>query len=352
MTYHVYVSLQGDDKIARFIMDDKTGVLAPQGYTDVTGGPAPITVNPTITTLYVGQRVSKQLSSFAIDKMTGELELNGKVDVEGETCFISTDKTGNYLLSAYYQAGHCGVHPIAESGTLGGSAIEWIATNSGAHCFQTDPSNRYAFLPHIADGSGGLSQLPPDKQAGINSIFLYKFDEITGKLTENSPARFSPTAKDGPRHYCFHPSKSIVYFSNEQGCSVTMYSLDSSTGLLDPKQTVTTLPDDFSGRSSCSQIQMHPSGKFLYVPNRGHNSIASFKIDQDTGELSPTGWMSAEPVPRAFTIDPTGQFMYVAGLETGNVTYFRIDQESGNLSQQETYKVGTTPMWIRIIGID
>ena len=351
MTYYAYVSLQGDDKISRFVMDAASGSLEKTGDTPVMGGPAPLTISPDRTSLYVGQRNSKQLSSFAIDVNTGDLSPTGHVDVGEETCFMSTDKTGKYLLSAYYQAGYCAVHPISETGSLGGDAIEWVPTNSGAHCFQTDPSNRYAFLPHIAEGSGGLLQLAPEKQAAINAIFLYKFDVNTGHIVANNPARISPNGQDGPRHFCFHPTKAIVYFSNEQGGSVTAYDLDTDTGLLNARQTVTTLPEGYSGRNSCSQIQIHPDGKFLYVPNRGHNTVASFIIDEVTGELTATGWTSSDPVPRAFTVDPTGNFMFVGGLDTGNLLGFRIDQELGTLTQVAKYEVGNTPMWVIVIEV-
>ena len=107
----------------------------------------------------------------------------------------------------------------------------------------------------------------------------------------------------------------------------------------------------YSGRNSCSQIQIHPDGKFLYVPNRGHNTVASFIIDEVTGELTATGWTSSDPVPRAFTVDPTGNFMFVGGLDTGNLLGFRIDQELGTLTQVAKYEVGNTPMWVIVIEV-
>ena len=349
MVFHIYVSLQEDDRIVRFLMDPETGSLEPQGAVEVAGGPAPLAINPTRTVLYAGLRRDFRLASFGIDQATGDLNLTGNVELEGEPCYLSTDKTGRYLLSAYYQAGHCAVHPISETGAVGGVAIEWLATNSGAHCFQTDPSNQYAFLPHIAVGSAGLASLPPEKQGAVNAIFQFKFDAATGHLTPNDPPRISPVAPDGPRHFCFHPTKHLVYVCNEQGSSVTVYALDRSTGTLAAGQTVTTLPEGFTERSACSQIQIHPSGRYLYAPNRGHNSIASFAVDETNGALSPIGWTEVDPVPRAFSLDPAGHFLYAAGLETGNLVGFRIDQRSGKLTQLETYAVGAIPMWVLIV---
>ena len=348
MAFHMYVSLQDDDRIVRFVMDPETGRLEHNGVVEVAGGPAPLAINPTRTALYVGRRREFSLSSFAIDQGTGDLTPTGNVEVGGETCYLSTDRTGRHLLSAYYQAGHCAVHPIDETGAVGGVATEWLDTNSGAHCFQTDPSNRYAFLPHIAAGSAGLARLPAGRQEAVNAIFQFKFDAATGHLTPNDPPRIRPEAPDGPRHYCFHPSKDLVYVCNEQGGSVTVYALDTAAGTLTAGQTVTTLPEGFTGNSSCSQIQIHPLGRFLYAPNRGHNTIASFAIDETTGALTATGWTEVDPVPRAFGLDPTGHFLYATGLETGNLIGFSIDQQSGALTRLETYAVGALPMWVLI----
>ena len=166
MTIHIYVSLQGDDRIVRFVMDKETGRLEQRGAVAVAGGPAPLAINPNRTALYVGQRREFRLSSYEIDQKTGDLTPTGQVGLGGEPCHMSTDRSGRHLLSAYYQAGHCAIHPIDETGAVGGEATEWLETNSGAHCFQTDPSNRYAFLPHIATGSGGLPLLPPWQTRG------------------------------------------------------------------------------------------------------------------------------------------------------------------------------------------
>ncbi|MBC8281714.1 MAG: beta-propeller fold lactonase family protein, partial [Chloroflexi bacterium] len=149
MAYQMYVSLQGDNRIVRFLMDPDTGALESLGEVEVSGGPAPMTFNPANTSLYVGRRDGLELTSYAIDQRTGDLTETGSVGLGGEPCYLSTDHTGQYVLSAYYQVGHCAVHPINDSGAVGGAATEWLETGSGAHCFQTDPSNRYAFLPHI-----------------------------------------------------------------------------------------------------------------------------------------------------------------------------------------------------------
>ncbi len=348
MAYQMYVSLQGDNRIVRYLMDSESGSLGPNGAVEISGGPAPLTFNPDRTAMYVGRRDSLQLSSYAIDQVNGDLTHTGDVTLGGEPCYLSTDHTGQYVLSAYYQAGHCAVHPIDASGAVGGAASQWLETGSGAHCFMTDPSNHYAYLPHIANGSGGLARLPVGRQEGLNTVYQFRFDVETGQLTPNEPLAISPAGLDGPRHYRFHPSKDLMYMSNEQGGSVTVYALDPAKGTLTSRQIISTLPDGYTEKRLCSQIHIHPAGTHLYVGNRGHDSIASFSIDETTGALTATGWTQVGPVPRAFSLDPTGNFLYVTSLEAGDMICFRVDQQTGALTRLETYPVGSLPMWVLI----
>jgi len=348
MAYQMYVSLQGDNRIVRFLMNPETGSLEPNGAVEISGGPGPLTFDPDHTALYAGRRDAFILSSYAIDQKTGDLTPTGDVELGGEPCYLSTDYTGRYVLSAYYQAGYCAVHPIDANGAVGAAATEWLETGSGAHCFMTDPSNRYAFLPHIANGSGGIARLPVDRQEAVNAIYQYRFDPATGRLTANDPLVVPQGEEVGPRHYRFHPRMDLMYMSNEQDGSVTVYSMDSSYGTLTPVQTISTLPEGYAERKLCSQIQIHPEGTQLYVGNRGHNTIASFAIDRTTGMLTATGWTDVDPVPRAFSLDPTGNFLYVTGLDTGNIIGFRVDRQSGGLTRLETHAVGSLPMWVLI----
>ena len=338
MPYFMYVSLQDDDKISIYTMDADSGRLEHQRDETVTGGPAALAIDPQRKYLYVARRVAKEISSFGIDQNTGGLSLLGTASLEGEPVFLSTDRRGKFVLSSYYFQSIAAVHPVDERGVAGTPPIEWLETATGAHSIQTDPSNRFAFVPHIAGN-------------GPNAIYQFKFDESTGRLTPNSPAILTPEELLGPRHFCFHPNQDVVYFSNEQACSVTAYRLDSSAGTLTAFQTVSTLPDDFEGRNSCSQIQISPSGKFLYAPNRGHNSIAEFAVDAATGRLTPVGRAPTEAVPRAFSLDPQGNFLFAAGLESGRLASYRINGESGELEPMETYDVGQRPMWVLITSL-
>ena len=327
--FHMYVSFQDDDKISIFTVDPATGQLGWQEDVAVDGGPAPLAIDPGKNFLYVGRRGSQEISSYRINQSTGGLSWIGTAPLQGEPVYVATDRTGRFVLSAYYYQSTAAVHAVNGDGVAEFPPIEWRYTGHGAHAILTDRSNRFAFVPHIAN-------------RGPNQIFQFKFDENTGRLTPNDPPMHSPEEYLGPRALAFHPSLNVVYFSDEQGSSVTAYNLDPSTGTLAPFQTISTLPAGYSGNNTCSQIQIAPSGRFLYAPNRGHNSVASFTVDASTGRVG------TEPVPRAFNLDPDGRFLFAAGQQSGRLATYRVDQDSGELTPLETYEGGNNPMWVLI----
>lgn len=350
MSYYMYVSLQDDDKISVFGMDAATGKLTHDSEVPAAGGPSSSAISPDRKALYVGLRNNNEISSYRIDPDTGGLSQIGKASLEAAPTFLSTDRNGRFLLSAYYQGAHVAVHRIGDDGSVSGAPIEWLETATAAHAIQTDRSNKFAFVPHIARLNDSVMQ-PPGDALGPNAIFQFRFDETSGRLTPNSPLKVEPEEFLGPRHFCFHPNLDVVYFSDEQGCSVTGYHLDSSTGTLSAFQTITTLPEGYSGRNTCSQIQISPSGKFLYAPNRGHNSIAGFSVDSSSGRLTGIGQVSTEAVPSAFSLDPESNFLFAAGSESSRLASYRINADTGELTPLETYSVGTRPMGVLITNL-
>jgi 6-phosphogluconolactonase len=336
MPYFVYVSLAGEGKIAIWAMDPATGKLTFQEDVVVQGGPAPLAVDPMQNILYAGLRSSLQVASYRIDHSTGGLSLLGKTALESDPCYLSTDRTGRFLLSSYYRAGRVAVHAIGEDGVVVGPPVEWRATAEKAHSIQTDASNRFVFVPHVMVD---------------NVIMQYVFDQETGRLTPNAVPCVVPDSDWGPRHFCFHPSQDVVYFSDEQGCSVSAYRFDPDSGTLQAFQTISTLPDGFEGQNTGAQIHITPSGKFLYAVNRGHNSVAGFAVDAFTGRLTALGQQPTEAVPRVFNIDPRGQFLYAAGQVSGRLAAYRIDPQTGSLIPLATYTVGARPMWVLILDL-
>ena len=337
----LYVCLQDEDKIVAFGIDAETGQLTRQAEVPASDGPSVLAISLDRRTLYVGHRTRPAISSFRIDQDSGRLTLLATVPQEHAPTFLAPDRTGRYLLCAYYQGGGAAVHPLGAEGAVGTPSLGWLATATGAHAIATDRSNKFAFVPHIARLNDNVLE-PPKDNPGPNVIMQFRFDAQTGRLTPNSPFRVEQTERLGPRHYCFHPTQDVVYFSNEQGCSVTGYRLDRATGTLSAPQTVTTLPSGVTVRNTCSQIHLTPSGRFLYVGNRGHNSIAGFAVDT-SGRLTAIGQTSTEPVPSAFSLDPAGRFLFAAGSASGRLASYWINRETGALTPLSTYVAGQRP---------
>ena len=341
MPNSLYVCLQDEDKIAAFAIAADSGRLTRQAEVAASGGPSVMAISPDRRVLYVGHRAQPAISSFRVDQNSGGLTPLGSVAVEHAPTFLATDRSGRFLLSAYYQGGYAAVHPLGTDGAVGGQPLDRQTTATGAHAISTDPSNRYAFVPHIARLNDNVLE-PPKENPGPNVIFQFRFDAQTGRLSPNAPQRVEPGKRLGPRHYCFHPTRDIAYFSNEQGCSVTAYHLDPATGVLSAAQTISTLPDGYTARNTCSQIHLTPAGQFLYVGNRGHNSIAGFAVDP-TGRLTSIGQASTEPVPSAFCLDPAGHFLFAAGSASGRLASYRINRGTGALTPLATSAVGQRP---------
>jgi 6-phosphogluconolactonase len=343
MAIYLYVAAVDSNKISAFSMDGSTGKLTPQADVPVSGGPSLLAISPDRNVIYVGHRNEPEISSYRIDYATGGLSQTGSVTPDDAPGFMATDRTGRHLMVSYYGTGHVGVHPTGDGGDIAGPPTEWLATEVGAHAIQTDRSNKFAFVPHIDRLMDDVLS-PPKNLPGPNTIYQFRFDENTGRLTPNTPQQVDVGAGLGPRHYVFHPSLDVVYFSDEQGNSVTGYRLDTTTGTLSAFQTITTLPEGHTERNTTSQIQLTPSGNLLFVPNRGHNSIASFSVDPSTGQLTAAGRVPTESVPSAFGLDPAGQFVYAAGSASAKLASYRIDTATGGLTPMEIYPVGDRPM--------
>jgi 6-phosphogluconolactonase len=274
-----------------------------------------------------GGAKSGAVSAYSIDRASGKLTLLNQVASGGaDPCYVSIDKTGKYLLVANYTGGNVSVFPIGADGKLGTAvAFEQHAGHSvvkdrqegpHAHWFGTSPDNKYALSVDL----------------GLDEVLVDKFDETSGKITPNDPPYANVEVGAGPRHLVFSPGAKFAYVTNEIGSTVTMFTYDVATGTLEPKQVIGTLPGDFTGTNDTAEIAMHPSGKFLYVSNRGRDSIAIYGVAAKTGVLTFVGdFLTRGKTPRNFTIDPSGHFLLVANQETNDIEVFRIDQNSGEL---------------------
>ena len=345
----LYVGLQDTDKIAVFSIDD-AGKLARLSEAAATGGPSVMAVSNDRQVLYVGQRGGPAITTFRLDPKTGTLRAVGSAAQAHAPTFLAPDRSGRFMLVAYYQGGGVAVFQLAADGTVAAASQDWLATATGAHAIATDHSNRFAYVPHIARVQDNVLE-PPKNIPGPNLIMQFRFGAETGRLSANSPPQIAQPDLVGPRHYCFHPSLDLVYFSNEQGCSVTSYRIDPDSGTLAPLQTISTLPADFDSRNTCSQIHLTPAARFLYVGNRGHNSIAGFRVAPDTGLLTPAGHVRTEAVPSAFCLDPEGKFLIAAGTASGRLASYRIDGERGTLTPLAVQDVGSHPAAVAAVSL-
>ena len=331
---HVYLSIAGENKISIFKMSSETGALTPHGEVGVYSPPSILTVHPRLDVLYAAIRATGDILSFRVDRGTGQLEpIDTTVTGWEDPAYLEIDKTGDYLITPYYVPGKVTVYQLREEGTLQSEPSDTHSTGEHAHGVAIDPSNRFVFVSHTCP---------------TNSIFQFQFDSSTGTLSPNAPAQVSPESEDGPRHICFHPSQPLVYADNEQGSSVTAYKFDASNGTLSAFQTLSTLPEGYDGSNSCARLEIHPSGKFLYVANRGHDSIAGYAINPD-GSLKSVGYFPTEKTPRSFRVDPNGKFLISAGESADRLALYRIDADAGYLYPLETYDVGNMPWWVLIV---
>jgi len=242
-------------------------------------------------------------------------------------CHLSVDPAGGTVLVANYGSGSIAALTIQSEGKLGessstiqhaGSSIDRQRKEGPhAHFITTDPANRLALACDL----------------GLDQVLIYDLDPARASMTAHTPRFASVKGGAGPRHLVFHPGGKWVYVINEMGSSITTFAYDKKAGALSEKQTLSTLPENFSGGNSCAEIQVHPSGKFVYGSNRGHHSIAIFSVDAKTGMLTSAGHqLTGGKTPRHFGIDPSGKWLLAENQDSNNITTFRIDKESGGLS--------------------
>jgi 6-phosphogluconolactonase len=330
----VYVSLATPKKIAVYRQHDD-GTLKHLADTDLPGEPGALVTDPERRFLFASLRAEGKLASFRIDPGSGKLTPVSVVPAGPDPAHLATDHKGRFLLTAYYVAAKVTVHRITPKGELSERPVQTVKTADKAHAVVPDPSNRFVFVPHT----------------GPNVIFQFRFDASTGRLTPGTMPRLETPARTGPRHAVFHPSKAIAYVINEQGSSVTACALDDRAGTLKPFQTVSTLPKEFTDNNATAEIKIHPTGKFLYGSNRGHDSIALFALGERDGKLTAQGQEPTEKTPRSFDLDQVGKFLYAAGESSGKLACYRVDPKSGKLTRFATLNVGKTPWWVLAVAL-
>jgi len=335
--------------IYAYRFDASTGKLSTIGLVAEVEHPSFVTIHPNRNFLYaVSETDDGTLVSYAIDHATGKLTKINSVSAKGGwPCHISVDSTGGTLAVANYTTGNVAAFPINSDGSLGeASAFDQHQPEEYEGRRQPGP------LAHSADFSPDNRFLVTSDK-GVDKLFVYRFDARASSLTPSDPAFLRIDPGSGPRHFAFHPSARWAYGNNESSSTLNAYSWDGAKGVLAKMQTLSTLPEGYSGRNSTAESEVHPSGKFVYVSNRGHNSIALFSIDQETGTVTLEDHFPTQgKTPRNFAIDPTGQYILAANQRSDDIFVFRVDAETGRLTPTGESVSTDAPVCIKFVALD
>lgn len=341
--------------IYAYRFDSATAQLTPIGLAAETVNPSFLAVHPNHRFVYAVNEVSNYqgqksgaVSAFAIDRATGKLTLLNQVASRGgDPCYITVDKSGKHVLVANYGGGSVAVFPVLEDGRLG-EASEFVRhTGHGtnperqegphAHSIDLSPDNHYAIVDDL----------------GLDETLVYPFDSAKGSLAADNPKIAKAAAGAGPRHFALHPDGKFGYVINEMQSTVSAFRFDAASGELQPLQTISSLPKNFSGHDESAEIQVHPSGKFLYASNRGHDSIAVFAIDPTKGTLTPIEYVSTKGAsPRNFEIAPGGSLLFAANEKSDNMLVFRINQQTGKLTPTGKVLEISQPVCVKFVAIE
>ena len=319
--------------VSRF--DPATGQLTAPELAAETQSPSFLALHPGGRFLYavgeatnLGGNRGGAVSAFSLDAKTGRLApLNHQSSGGAGPCHLAVDQTGKCLLTANYGSGSIAALPIGGDGRLGepGSVIQHHGSSVNpqrqagphAHFITPDPGNRFALTCDL----------------GLDQVLVYRLDPAKAALVANDPPFAAVKPGSGPRHLVFHRSGRFVFLINEMGSTITTFAYDSEKGVLKEVQTISTLPEGFAGKTSCAEVQVHPSGNFVYGSNRGHDSIAIFSVDRASGKLTSLGHQSTQgKTPRHFALDPSGRWLLAENQESGSVVVFRVDPKTGGLS--------------------
>ena len=328
--------------VSRF--NPATGRLTAPELAAETASPSFLAIHPNQRFLYsvvekhnpTGKRIGA-LNAFSINPSTGKLTLlNQASSGGGGSCHVAVDPSGKCLLAADYGSGTVAALPIQANGHLGepatviqhqGSSVNpQRQAGPHAHYITPDPANRFALACDL----------------GLDQVLVYRLDPAKATLVPHEPPFASVKPGSGPRHLAFHPSGRFVFLISELSSTLTAFAYDAERGVLKELQTVSCLPEDFTGTSSGAEVQVHPSGKFVYGSNRGHDSIAVFAFDAGSGKLTGLEYASTQgKTPRHFALDPTGRWLLAENQGSDTIVVFRVDSETGRLTPAgQTISVG------------
>lgn len=318
--------------IQAFHLDVTSGRLKPAMKTTGVENPFFLALSPSRKFLYsihaknFGGKEDEHVAAFEVVGRSGELKLLNRQSARGTAaCYLHVDATGKTVVVANYTSGSVASLPVKNDGSLS-EAVSFVQhTGSSvnpqrqkephAHCIVVSPDNRFVFAADL----------------GLDQVLSYRLDAKSSQLTAHQPPFAKSPAGAGPRHLTFHPNGKQVYVINELSNSITVFSYNTEAGTLTETQTISTLPKEFTGTSHCADLKITPNGRFLYGTNRGHDSIAMYRIADD-GRLTLIG---IEPSlgqgPQNLAITSGGELLLCANMPGKNIALFRIDSQTGSL---------------------
>lgn len=335
-------------------LDEESGALTYASTTPGIVNPSFVALDPQHRYLYAVSETKEYagqtggaIYAYAVDQKTGMLSYLNEQPTRGtDPCHLSVDATGNWVLVANYSSGSVILYPIQHDGQLG-EATDFVQHQGSsvnpqrqqgphAHSFVIAPNNGVAYAPDL----------------GMDKVMIYRLDLTNGKLIPNDPPWVQTEPGGGPRHFDFHPNGRFAYCNLEIGNKVVVFAYDEASGALQEVQSISTLPADFSGRSHTADIHVHPSGKFLYCSNRGHDSIAMYAIDESTGKLTFLGCESTGgSTPRNFALNAAGTLLLAANQNSSTVVAFHIDPQTGKLTPTGEVSSVPTPVCLKIVNL-
>lgn len=342
----LYVASTKEKTIVAYEVNPATGKLTKKFSVDLPGNAGPMAFSPGADFVYAavtgleGDKAGVATLKRAPD---GSLTLLATAHITSRAPYIRTDNSGRTLLAAHYGAGDVTTYRIKD-GICTDELLDHKVTEKTAHCIEVDPSGKFVFVPHTSP----------------NKVYQFRLNDVTGKLSPNDPP-FAAGPDTGhlfhqPRHYAHHPKLNMAYTSNERGGGITAWAFDPQKGTLTERQTLSTLPPDYSGESAAADIKITPDGRFAYVSNRDvtkrkegeapKDTLAGVALDPDTGKMKLIGYYPTAHFPRSFCIDLTGNFVFVAGQQAAAMVAYRIDQKTGELKQLAAYETGEVPIWV------
>ena len=335
--------------IQAYQLNTETGAITPIHRTSGISNPFFIAVSPDQKSLYsidaknFGGTEPEQVAAFQLDSSNGKLTLLNRQSTKGTaSCYLEVDQTGKSVLVANYSSGNVASYAVQHDGSLsapvsffqhmGASCNLARQKEAHAHCFVISPNNKFAYAADL----------------GIDQIVCYSIDPATATLTPNTQPFVRTPAGAGPRHLTFHPNGKCLYVINELANSITRYDYAADTGMLIERQTISTIPEGFSGITHTADLKITPNGKFLFGTNRGHDSIAAYQIADD-GQLSLIEIIpSLGKGPQNLAITADGNLLLCANMPGNNLAIFHIGAD-GKLKSAGRPTVITGPSCIRIL---